>query len=181
MSDTRQVLLCGLGGQGVVLAGRLLGAAGFADGLHVSGTSSYGAAARGGECRSEVVLSSGPIGFPFVTAVDVLVALSQSAYARYINWTRKDGALVFYDPSGVEPSEGSVQKHVAVPAAETAERILGTRLGANIVMLGAVAHAAELVSMDSLAAVVRDRSPARFRQQNLKALDAGAELGRGLP
>lgn len=177
MSDTRQVLLCGLGGQGVVLAGRLLGAAGFADGLRASGTSSYGSAARGGECRSEVVLSSGPIGFPFVTEADVLVALSQSAYARYIGWTKNPDGVVYYDPADVEPSEGAVQKHIAVNAAETAERVLGSRLGANIVMLGAVARAEGLVSTDSLAAVIMERSPSRFQEQNLKALDAGATLG----
>jgi 2-oxoglutarate ferredoxin oxidoreductase subunit gamma len=177
MSDTRQVLFCGLGGQGVVLAGRLLGAAGFADGLKVSGTSSYGAAARGGECRSEVVLSAAPIGFPFVTNADVLVALSQSAYTRYLAWTKDPDGVVFYDPADVQPADGASRKHVAVPAVETAERVLGSRLGANIVMLAAVNAAAGLVSPEALAAVVAERSPARFRKQNLTALEAGAALG----
>ncbi|MFW6102877.1 MAG: 2-oxoacid:acceptor oxidoreductase family protein [Chloroflexota bacterium] len=180
MSDARQVLLCGLGGQGVVLAGRLLGAAGFSEGLEVSGTSSYGAAARGGQCRSEVVLSSRPIGFPFVTHADVLVALSQSAYLRYITWTRSPDGVVFYDPVDVEPAVDAVQKHIAVPATDTAHQILGSRLGANIVMLGAVAGAQNLVSRESLEAVVRERSPVRFREQNLLALDAGLALSPGL-
>ena len=74
MSDMKQVLLCGLGGQGVVMAGRLLGGAAFSEGKRVSGTSSYGAAARGGECRSEVLISDAPIAFPFLTMADVLVA-----------------------------------------------------------------------------------------------------------
>lgn len=180
MSNMRQVLLCGLGGQGVVLAGRLLGAAGFAEGLQVSGTSSYGAAARGGECRSEVVLSEGTIGFPFVTKADVLVALSQSAYNRYITWTKSPDGVVFYDPVDVQPGADVPQKHIAVPASETAERVLGTRLGANIVMLGAVARVAGIVDRKSLAAVISERSPGRFREQNLRALDAGVELGSGL-
>lgn len=180
MNETRQVLLCGLGGQGVVLAGRLLGAAGFTEGLEVSGTSSYGAAARGGQCRSEVVLSSVAIGFPFVTHADVLVALSQSAYARYITWTRSPDGVVFYDPADVEPAVDVVQKHIAVPASDTAQHILGSRLGANIVMLGAVAGAENLVSRESLEAVVKERSPRRFREQNLLALDAGLALAPGL-
>ncbi len=180
MSKTRQVLLCGLGGQGVVLAGRLLGTAAFREGLEVSGTSSYGAAARGGECRSEVVLSEEPIGFPFVTQADVLVSLSQSAYNRYITWTKSPDGIVFYDPADVHPAADAPQRHIPVPVSETAERVLGTKLGANIVMLGAVARAVGLVTAESLAVAISERSPGRFRQQNLRALDAGVELGSAL-
>jgi len=178
MSKDRQILLCGLGGQGVVLAGSLLGQACFADGLHVSGTSSYGSEARGGECRAEVVLSDGPVAFPYVTAADILVALSQKAYVRYLPWTVSPEGLVFYDPESVTPAEGAVQRHIAIPAAERAEAVLGARLGANIVMLAAVVAATGLAGSDSLRSTVAEKSPARFRELNLHALDIGFELGR---
>ncbi|MFW6057206.1 MAG: 2-oxoacid:acceptor oxidoreductase family protein, partial [Chloroflexota bacterium] len=83
---------------------------------------------------------------------------------------------VFYDPADVEPAADAIQKHIAVPASDTAQQILGSRLGANIVMLGAVAGAGKLVSRESLETVVKERSPARFREQNLLALDAGLAL-----
>ena len=52
MAPIKQVILCGLGGQGIVLAGTILSQAAFNDGKWVSSTNSYGAAARGGACRS---------------------------------------------------------------------------------------------------------------------------------
>jgi len=176
-NGTRQVILCGLGGQGVVLAGSLLGAAGFADVLRVSGTASYGAAARGGECRSEVVLSSADVAFPFVTRADVLVALSQSAYDRYIAWTSETG-VVYYDSDLVQPKEGAPQRHIAIPASGKTEEILGTKTGANITMLAAVVESTGATSFDSLIAVVKTRSPKRFLDQNMKALELGRSLGQ---
>ena len=176
-NETRQVILCGLGGQGVVLAGSLLGAAGFSDGLHVSGTASYGAAARGGECRSEVVLSSCDVAFPFVTQADILVALSQSAYDRYITWT-SDSGVVYYDPDLVQPKEGARQRHVAIPASRTTEESLGTKTGANMTMLAAVVESTGATSFDSLIEVVKTRSPKRFLEQNMKALELGRSLGK---
>ena len=173
---SQQVLLCGLGGQGVVLAGSLLGAAGFADGLKVSGTASYGAAARGGECRSEVVLSSADVAFPFVTRADILIALSQSAYNRYLAWT-SDSGVVYYDPELVQPREGAVQRHIAVPASKLTEETLGTKTGANITMLAAVVAASGATSFESLTEVVKTRSPKRFLEQNMKALELGRAFG----
>ena len=178
MSSDRQILLCGLGGQGVVLAGSLLGQACFAEGLHVSGTSSYGSEARGGQCRAEVVVSDGPVAFPYVTAADVLVALSQSAYIRYLPWTVSPGGVVFYDSASVVPVETPLQRHVAIPATEQAEALLGSKLGANIVMLGAVVIATGVAGCDALRTVVCDKSPARFRDLNLRALEIGFDLGR---
>ncbi len=180
MSNTRQVLLCGLGGQGVVLAGALLGAAAFSQGLQVSGNSSYGSAARGGQCRAEVVLSDDPIAFPYVTKADILVALSQSAYAQYLGWTASPDGVVFYDPSDVQPAVSALQRHVAVPASENAEVALGSRLGANIVMLAAVVAATQVVSRDALARAVTEGSPSRFRDLNERAVDLGFALGSNL-
>lgn len=178
MSERKQVLLCGLGGQGVVLAGALLGAAGFRAGLQVSGTSSYGSAARGGECRSEVVLSPDVIAFPYVTRADILVAFSQPAYNRYLSWTACPGGVVFYDDAGVQPDAAAVQRHIAVPASRTAETDLGTTVGANIIMLAAVVAAAGLVSGEKLTEAVLDGSPPRFRELNARALELGFGLGR---
>jgi 2-oxoglutarate ferredoxin oxidoreductase subunit gamma len=178
MNNARQVLLCGLGGQGVVLAGALLGAAGFRQGLQVSGTSSYGSAARGGACRSEVLVSADAIAFPYVTKADVLVAFSQSAYDCYLGWTASPDGLVFYDDSTVQPDTTAAQRHVGIAATQAAEANLGTRVGANIVMLGAVVAVTRLVTEQALADAVAEGSPPRFRDLNRKALELGFRLGR---
>ena len=84
MGQIKQALICGYGGQGIVLAGAILGRAAFNDGKWVGGTNSYGAASRGGACRAEVVISDQPISFPYVIEADVLIAMYQSAYDKYI-------------------------------------------------------------------------------------------------
>ena len=177
MSESKQVLLCGLGGQGVVLAGALLGSAAFRQGLQVSGTSSYGSAARGGECRSEVLLADEAIAFPYVTKADVLVAFSQMAYNRYLGWTASPCGLVFFDDSSVQPDATALQRHVAIPATKVAETNLGTTVGANIVMLAAVVGATGLVAVQALTDAVLDGSPPRFRDLNSRALELGFRLG----
>jgi 2-oxoglutarate ferredoxin oxidoreductase subunit gamma len=74
MGYLKQIRLCGYGGQGVVLAGTILGHAAINDDKWVSGSNSYGAQARGGSARSEVVISKKPIMFPHVIQSDILFA-----------------------------------------------------------------------------------------------------------
>ena len=77
MTWMTQVRLSGFGGQGIVMAGLLLGEAGVIEGRYVSGSNFYGAQARGSECRSEIVFSAAPIDFPQIIIADVLVSMSQ--------------------------------------------------------------------------------------------------------
>jgi len=103
MTGLKQIRFAGFGGQGVVLAGTILGYAAIHDGKWVSGSNSYGAQARGGSARSEVVISEEPITFPHVIRSDILIVLSQSAYDAHITDVAEDGALVIYDDLIVEP------------------------------------------------------------------------------
>ncbi|MFA6244954.1 MAG: 2-oxoacid:acceptor oxidoreductase family protein, partial [Candidatus Hydrogenedentales bacterium] len=78
-----EVRISGYGGQGVVLAGMLLGkAASLHDGKCAVFTQSYGPEARGGASCADVVVSDNPIDYPLVSRADVLVALFQEAYVR---------------------------------------------------------------------------------------------------
>jgi 2-oxoglutarate ferredoxin oxidoreductase subunit gamma len=76
MTEIKQVRLSGLGGQGIVLSGMLLGQAGVMEGKYIAGSNSYGAQARGSGCKSEIVFSDSPINYPHLTISDVLVAMS---------------------------------------------------------------------------------------------------------
>ena len=80
----KEIRICGFGGQGIVLAGVILGkAASVYSEYHAVQTQSYGPEARGGASRSEIVISDAPVGFPGVMEADVLVALSQPAFDKY--------------------------------------------------------------------------------------------------
>lgn len=174
-----QIRIGGFGGQGVVLAGSLLGHAAVLDGLCASGSNAYGAQARGGAARSEVVISNEPIAFPHVLRADILVAMSQRACDAFVDLTARPGGLVLYDASLVEvrPEEGLLQ--VPVPATEAALSELRNKQAANIVLLGATVARTGLVSRQALEAAVREQVPGRFRELNLRALDLGWRQGGG--
>ena len=88
--------ISGLGGQGVVLAGQILGRAAVYDGKKVVQTQSYGAEARGSAAKSEVIISDERISFPMVRECDILVVLSQEALNRNID-SLKRGAILLAD------------------------------------------------------------------------------------
>ena len=178
MSQIKQALICGYGGQGIVLAGTILGQAAFNDGKWVGGTNSYGAASRGGACRAEVVISDEPISFPYVIEADALIAMYQTAYDKYIGEIR-DGGIVVYDDRFVAPGKVDGLKQVPVPATRTAIEELKSELVANVVMLGAAIEITGLVTKESLRSAVAETVAERLRELDLKALEMGFKLGGG--
>ena len=175
MSHITQIRLGGFGGQGIVLAGVLLGHAGVIDGRWVSGANSYGAQARGSACTAEVVLSDRRVDFPRVLEADVLVAMSQGIYDRFAEET-KAGGLVMYDSQLVKP--GDLPRHLRpIRSTEVAIRDMGNRQVANIVMLGALTTLTGVVSQASLESAVSNHVPERFRHINLRAVERGFQLG----
>lgn len=178
MGEVTQVRLSGYGGQGVVLSGLLLGAAGVFDGRFVAGSNSYGAQARGSGCKAEVILSAFPIDFPHLTRADILVAMSQGAYDLYCQDVKEDDGLILYDSGLVKPKDGLRVKQIGLPATETAVKKLTSKQVANIVFLGALTEITQVVSSRALRKAIREHVSERFRGLNLKALGAGMALGR---
>lgn len=177
MGDLKQIRICGFGGQGVVLAGTILGHAAINDGRWVSGSNSYGAQARGGAARSEVVISNEPIKFPHVIRSDILIALSQSAYDKYSNDVHEEGAIVIYDDLMVRPHNLKGAKQIGVPATDTAIGELDSKQVANIVILGASVAITGIVSKESMIRSITETVEERFKELNRKALEVGYRLG----
>lgn len=178
MGEITEVRLSGYGGQGVVLAGMLLGAAGVFDGKFVAGSNSYGAQARGSGCKAEVVLSAFPIDFPHLTQADILVAMSQGAYDLYSRDMKKGSGLILYDSGLVKVKEDLEAKQIGLPATETAVKKLASKQVANIVFLGALVEITQIVSSRALRNAIQEHVSERFRSLNLHAFRAGRALGR---
>jgi 2-oxoglutarate ferredoxin oxidoreductase subunit gamma len=178
MTEIIQVRLSGFGGQGVVLAGDLLGEAGAIDGKHVAGSNSYGAQARGSGCKSEIVFSEGPIDFPHLTTPDILVAMSQSAYTMYCDDIKADSGLILYDKSLVSLKEDLRVNQIGIPASEVSVKRLKNKQVANIIFLGALIETTRIVSSKAMQKAIRLHVSERFLALNLKALRVGIELGR---
>jgi 2-oxoglutarate ferredoxin oxidoreductase subunit gamma len=180
MGELRQVRISGFGGQGVVLAGTILGHAATKDGKWVAGASSYGAQARGGSARSDVVISDGPIVYPHVIEADVLVTMAQTAYIKYIE-ELAEGAFIIYDDEMVAPRPLDKGMQIGIPATSQAIRDLNQKQSANIVILGASAAITGMVTKEALIAAITENVSDRFRELNIKALELGFRLGREVP
>ena len=178
MSEDIQVRISGFGGQGVVLAGVLLGEAGVIDGKQVAGSNSYGAQARGSGCKSEIVFSEGLIDFPLLTTADLLIAMSQGAYD--LNWrdVKEKSGLILYDRSLVTPREALGVEQVGLPATELALKKLKNKQMANLILLGALVEMTKIVSPKAIRKAIALHVNERFRALNLKALRIGMILGR---
>ena len=175
MSDRiTQVRFSGVGGQGIVLSGRLLGkAAALFDGKDAVCTQSYGPEARGGASRADVVISTDTVDYPFVVAADVLAVFFQEAYVMF-RGSRAQGGLLLADADLVQPDEDDNGLH-RVPATRMAEE-LGTKMAANVVMLGYLVGATDIVSRESVEEAIRTTVKPHILDLNLKALNAGMRL-----
>ena len=168
-----EVRFAGIGGQGIVLAGRLLGeAAVLFEGKEAVCTQSYGPEARGGASRTDVIIADEPIDYPFVTSADVLAAFFQEAYLKFADAVADDGMIVV-DTGLVSPREDDTRIS-GLPATEIAEQ-LGSRLAANVVMLGYIAARTGIVSRDALENAIRAHVRPSVVELDLKALDAGID------
>jgi 2-oxoglutarate ferredoxin oxidoreductase subunit gamma len=170
-----EVRICGLGGQGVVLAGRILGRAAVVDGKNVVQTQSYGAEARGSAAKSEVIISDERIGFPLVRKCDVLVAMSQEAYNLNIGDLKMDG-VVLVDREFVKSVDVKVKTH-SLPATQLAENELKSKIFANVLMLGALARITRIVSEDAMKKAIISTVKAETKDVNIKAFEMGLTLG----
>ncbi|MEX2355617.1 MAG: 2-oxoacid:acceptor oxidoreductase family protein [Thermaerobacterales bacterium] len=176
MRDRSEIRVAGFGGQGVILAGHLTGkAAAIYDGLEACVSQAYGPEARGGACHADVVISGGEILYPVVTSPDILMIMSQEAFDRYGRGERKSGAVVILEEDLVT-AEGDFYR---VPATRIAED-LGTRLGANTAMLGAMVAITGALSRQAVESSIRNTVKPRFVEYNLKVFDRGFEFGRSL-
>ncbi len=170
------VKIAGFGGQGVVLASIILGRAALLDGKYSAQTASYGSESRGGECKSEVVISEAQIDYPLVDKVQTLVAMSQPALVKYIDDLKSGGSL-FIDPDLVRVPSRSDIKLIQVPATRTAEK-LGRRIVANIVMLGALQAATNVVSEKALHEAIKEFVPQKTISLNTAAATEGKKLAK---
>jgi len=176
-NGTTQVRFGGVGGQGIVLAGRLLGtAAALFDGKHAVCTQSYGPEARGGASRTDVVISDEPVHYPFVTEADVLVALFQEAYMMFRPAVKPSGTMIV--DSGLVRAPEEDQRVFEVPATAMAQE-LGTKMAANVVMFGCLVGKSEVVSRDAAEQAIRSMLKPSIVDMNLRALEAGINLAQG--
>jgi 2-oxoglutarate ferredoxin oxidoreductase subunit gamma len=173
---TREIRIAGFGGQGIVLSGQIIGqAASVYGGIFATLTQSYGPEARGGSCTAEVVISSEPIGYPYVQNPTIIIILSQEAYTKY-GHNLPAQTKVIIDPDLVKPDPPLNPTLLSIPVTHMA-REMGRAVVANIIMLGFLTAVSDLVSYESLKKSVLASVPKGTGELNTKAFELGYSYG----
>lgn len=176
MAFRYELRLSGEGGQGLVLAGKILAeAAAIYDGINATQSQSYGPEARGGASRSEIILSDDEIDFPKATEIDLMLALTQESCDQYHKDLKPD-AILLVDSDAVATVPPGHARVWSLPILRSAQEKLGRAIVGNIVALGVIARAAGVVSEDAVRRAIRDRVPKGTEELNLKAFELGLEM-----
>ena len=149
------IMFAGIGGQGVLTAGKILIQIAAENGKNVSWTSEYSAEMRGGIALCRVVVSDEEIGSPYPDTLDVLVCMSEDAYDTYIGQVA-DGAKVIINQSLFSQREYPSHVEVfGVDAMGISAELNNTR-GANLVMMGAMIAATQMMDKQQFSDTLKD-------------------------
>lgn len=182
----KEIKFAGFGGQGVVKSALLLCvASGFYEDKEIAQTQSYGPEARGGACRSEVVISDEKIDYIKTLHVDSFVVMSQPALDQYLPEIDPQETVVIADGTLVKKIPPSLSKLYSIEATAIAEKEFGSSMYANIILLGALSALTQVVGIEALERSLEGNVPAQTLEKNRAALRRGYEIGvslkKGMP
>ena len=175
--DRVEVVFAGRGGQGIVLAGILLAEATLCCGRNVVQTQLYTPEMRGGESRSDVIISTRPIGYLRVYHPEVVVAFSQDAY---------DNLAPIMAPGGLCLAESNHVKDtkkigaLMLPMEERARETLGKKVFANVISLGVLSNFITFITEENFKQAIKRRVPERFLAQDIEAFNDGFSFNKWL-
>lgn len=173
---TREIIIAGFGGQGIMAMGKTLCEAGLKEGFNVSWVPSYGPEMRGGTANCAVVLSDEPIASPIVTQPNELIAMNGPSLLRFEPMMEPGGLLLINSSQVENPVYRKEMRCYLVPCMEEAGK-LGNYRVANMIMLGAYIHATKALKLDTIKemlSAVFCGPKAHLVELNIKALEAGA-------
>ena len=193
MSDVKNILLVGVGGQGTILTSKIL-SKGFVEfGYDVKMAEIHGMSQRGGSVTTQIRYGE-KVYSPVIEegCADIIVAFEKCEALRFLNYLKKDGILVINDyelypvtvnigtaqyPDGIiEEYENVVGKdNVHVIAAHKIAEELGNTKCMNIVLLGALV---KMFKLDDInwKQLIKDSVPEKAVEMNIKAFEKGYEI-----
>ncbi|HSR10851.1 MAG TPA: 2-oxoacid:acceptor oxidoreductase family protein [Thermodesulfobacteriota bacterium] len=171
-----EILIGGVGGQGVILAGILLGsAATLFDGKKAVQTQAYSSEQRGGMARAEVILDEEPVTDPQVRKPDILIALAQDAVNRHLLKIKPGGLLVADSDLVLRYEKGNFDV-LSLPATSIADKEMGNTVVANLVLLGGLIKKTGILSVEAMEKAIAANVPPKAKELNLKAFRRGLEM-----
>jgi 2-oxoglutarate ferredoxin oxidoreductase subunit gamma len=170
-----ELTIAGVGGQGSILAGVILGSAAVTyDGKYAVQTQAYSSELRGGFAATWVVISDKPVVFPRVTRPDILIAQAQDSISRFAGTLKEDGRLII-DSDMVHQAPENIKNIYEVHATTLAHHQLKAPVTANMIILGALCRVTGVVSREALEKAISVAVPQGKERLNLEAFDLGFE------
>jgi len=174
-----KIIIAGFGGQGIILAGKLLAQTAMKRGLEVTYMPSYGAEVRGGTANCMVIIADDPIASPLVDRPDSLIVMNKASLNKFAPRLKNGGLLVMNSSLiDTKPQLDDSIEIIAVPADEIAVE-LGNKKAANMVAIGAYLQKRGSLSPDAAAACLAETIAKRYHKTlpvNTEALHRGAEF-----
>lgn len=171
----QEFIFAGFGGQGVLLMGQLIAYAALYEGKRVSWIPSYGPEMRGGTANCTVIISDREIGSPVVTRPSCVVAMNLPSLDKFEERVKPGGVLVLNSSMiNREPQRTDITV-IKVPATDTASELGNPRV-ANMVALGAVLEATQVVTLEGLLKTMEKKLPAHHKDLlplNQRAIEQG--------
>lgn len=172
-----QIVLGGVGGQGLISTGEILGqAAAVYEGKKATLTAAYGSETRGTFTKSDVIISDEDIYYPNIDSPDIILCLAQVAYDRYVD-KFTDNTLVFYDVDMVTKAESAKGEHFGYPFRNISIE-MGNMNVANSIALGTIIQKTGVLTKESIISAFTDRFSGKQKvlDLNIKALEKGITL-----
>lgn len=173
---TTEILLAGFGGQGILFAGKILAYCGLMDSKELSWLPSYGPEMRGGTANCSVCISDQPIGSPLVLAPDILIAMNQPSFDKFVS-SVKPGGMLLADSTLIDVSECTRDdiKIFTIPSSQLADenQLKG---GSNIILLGKLLKESGIFTLDTMKKAIEKVVPpakAQLIANNFRAIELG--------
>jgi len=177
------VLMAGFGGQGMLLAGKLLAHAAMDQGLEVSWLPSYGPEMRGGTANVIVCISPKPIGSPLISSPHALLVMNLPSLEKFAPQVRK-GGLIVVNATLIDKDPARPDCTVLRVDSRELAKEAGTERAGNLVMLGAYVGATGVVPPEAVERAIADEftgAKERFVPANVAAFRAGLAEGARHP
>ncbi len=175
-----QVIIAGFGGQGIMLAGKLLAQAAMESGKEVTYMPSYGAEVRGGTAKSMVIIGDEPIGCPIVAHPDSLIIMNKASMEKFLPKLNAKGLLIYNSSLIDEKPQTNDADVLAIPADDLAIELNNIKV-ANMIAIGAYAAKQHFLDINVIAQSLSDVLAKRYHhtiEVNQKALHIGAEYAK---
>lgn len=175
-----ELTIAGVGGQGSILAGVILGTAAVRfEHKYATQTQAYSSELRGGFAATWLIISEEPIVYPRVKSADILVAQAQDSISRFAHILKTGGQLVI-DEDIVKEIPDTVERVYRIPATSMARKTLKAPITANIIILGALCRISQVVGRQALQEAVSQMVPKGKAEMNINAFNLGFEHVKGI-